>query len=262
MQIENDLSICTVVDGQLQSVEPMLRSVLSTADPVAVEIIVANIAGPTNASNTFANDFPDIKFFDLPGVTPVQAKNHSMRLASGRLIGFFDFDLIVSEGCLKTLVDYMDDHPDVGIAGPQIVDAYGATERTARTFHSLPATLAQLLPKEVLPDCIWKRANDEEWRPRSTREIDWLSGGAHILRRELIEDLGPLLEQLPSFHEQEYYLRSQKSGWHNFYIHEAQAVHPNPDRYGKLAKGGSSKSISVLELLHFFYRKWFGPRIR
>ena len=262
MQIKRDISICTVIDGQFKTVERMLRSVLSTADPVAVEIIVANIAGPSQASNTFVDNFADIKFFDLAGVSPVQAKNHAMRLASGRYVGLFDFDLIISENCLKALVDYMDDQPDIGIAGPQIVNAYGALERTARAFHSIPAVIGQSVGNGLLPDFLWRPKHlVEDWNHRSTREIDWLSGGAHLVRRELIDDIGPLVEYLPFFHEQEYYLRSQKSGWHNFYIHEAQAVHPNPDRYG-MAGTSPSKRFSVLESVRFFYRKWFGPRIR
>ena len=263
MEIERDLSICTVVNGQFKTAERMLRSVLTTADPVAVEIIVANTAGPSQAADAFVKSFPDVKFFDLAGVSLVQAKNHAIRLCTGRFIGLLDSDLLVSEGCLKTLVDYMDDHPDVGVVGPQIVNAYGKLERTARAFHSIPAVLGQSFAKGLLPDFLWKQKHHvENWNHRSTQEVDWLCGGVHLIRRELVEDVGILVEYLPFFYEEEYYLRAQKSGWHNFYIHEAQVVHPNPDRYGTIDDPSSFKKFSLLESLRFFYRKWFGPRVR
>lgn len=263
MQIEHDLSICTVVNGPLKGVERLLQSIYSTADPVAVEIIIANIAGPSSGTDTFADGFPEVKFFDLTGVAPAQAKNHLIRLARGRFIGLFDFDLVLAENCLKTLVDFMDDHPDIGVAGPQIVNAYGVLERTVRAFHTVPAIFGQALGKGWFPDFLWKKKHFlEGWNHRSTREIDWLCGGAHVIRRELIEDLGLLCESLPNFFEQEYYIRALKSGWHNYYIHEAQAVHPNPSRYGALTDALETKKFSVLEVIYFFYRKWFGPKAR
>lgn len=260
--IEPDVSICTVVDGQFKTVARMLHSVAATADPVAVESIVADTAGPSSNSEAFIRDFPDVKFFDLAGVAPVQAKNQAMRLARGRFLGFFDADLVVVEGCLKTLVDYLDDHPDVGVAGPRIVDAYGTLARTARAFHTVPAILGQVLARSGFADMPWKPKHYlEGWNHRTTREVDWLCGGAHLVRRELIEDIGLLAEDLPFFYEQEYYLRSKKSGWHNFYVYGAQVVHPNPGRYGELAQGPASKSFSMLEVIRFFYEKWFGRRM-
>jgi GT2 family glycosyltransferase len=256
------VSICTVVDGQFKTAARMLYSVLSTADPVAVELIVANTAGPSPRSDAFVRDFPDVKFFDLAGVSPVQAKNHALRLARGRFIGFFDHDLIVVEGCLKTLVDFLDDRPDVGVAGPQIVDAYGTLARTARAFHTITAVLGQSVAGGVLPDVLWKPKHYlEGWDHRATREVDWLCGGAHLVRRELFEDIGLLAEYVPFFYEQEYYLRSKKNGWHNFYVYEAQVVHPNPGRYGGIAQGPTSKSFAMREVIRFFYGKWFGRRM-
>jgi len=260
--IECDVSICTVVGGQLKTVARMLNSVLSTADPVSIEIIVANTAGPSSGSDVFARDFPDVKFFDLAGVSPVQAKNHAIRLAKGRFVGLFDYDLVVAEGCLKTLVDYMDDHPDIGVAGPRVVDAYGTLERTARAFHSIFSFLGQSAGGGLLPAMLWRPKHYiEDWNHRSTREVDWLCGGAHLVRRELVEDIGLLADHLPFFYEQEYYLRSKKGGWHNFYVYEAQVVHPNPDRYGGISGAPTSKCFSALEALRFFYGKWFSPKM-
>lgn len=262
MQIENDLSICTIVSGKYGPVERMLRSIRANTDFVALECIVANIAGPSPEANAFAARFSEGIFFDLPGVAPVAAKNHMLRIASGRYIGLFDDDVVVTENCLKTLVDFMDDHPDVGVAGPRIVNAYGTLERTGRSFLSVPAALALGIGHDILPDFLWK-ANyfRKEWHHHATSEVDWLCGGAHILRRELIDEVGLLAEALPSYYEQEYYLRSRKSGWHNYFVHEAEVVHPNPARYGFTTDTLASKPSTFLEVVRFFTQKWFGTSL-
>lgn len=242
LQIEHDLSVCTVIGEQPQLMRNMLRSLYETADPVAIEVILVDTRGLLGES--LAREFSGVQILEALGETPVAARNHAMRLAQGRYIGLFDYDLVVQAGCLKALVDFMDDHPDAGMGGPRTFNAYGRQERTGRSFHSFFSLLAASPVGEGLPECLWKgRRLLEHWNHQNTGEVDCLAGGVHIIRRELLDEAGWLAELPLALAEEDYYLRARRFGWHTFYVHEARITHLNPQRYEKSFGAGAYEAL-------------------
>lgn len=235
-----DLSVCVVLGEQSALLRNMLRALYETADPVALEVIVVDTVG----GSSLAREFAGIQLCEAPGQTAVAARNYALGLATGRYLGLFDHDLLVQAACLKTLVDFMDDHPEVGICGPRIFNAYGRQERTGRAFHSLFSLLAAVPLGAALPEALWKRGRWlEHWDHQLTSEVDCLAGGLHLIRRELYEEAGGLAALSLGLAEEDYYLRARRLGWHNFYVHEARATHLNPSRYQHHHGTGSREGL-------------------
>ena len=244
LEIELDLSVCTVAGRKTQGLRGLLDTVYATADPLAFEVIVAEV-GETGAA-ALADDYPGLLVTRLSGRSRLAAANHAMSMGQGRYTALIDDDVRVQPDCLRRLVEFMDDNPEVGLASPRILDAYGKTEPSC---HALP---------RLLKPCGLPLPATRGRQLRETAEVDWCRGGLHLLRRELIEEIGLLDANCPTLAELDLYWRARRRGWHNYYVHEAVAVHANPGRYHAELTARPAWPERFRENLSFLKRRWWG----
>lgn len=232
-EIEPDVSVCTVAGHKPQVLRRLLRSIHDTADPVSVEIVVAE-TGP-GAATGLADDFPGLLVVHTPGLSRLAALNQALCHGRGRYAALLDPEVVVLPECLKRLIDFMDDTPDVGLAAPKIVDAHGMDEPSVLSF---PGLFAMLLGSSLPGQRIV---------PARTSEIDWSSGGFHLFRRECLDEIGQLDEALPVCAELDRYRQARRQGWHSMYVAEAIAVHARPDRQPQPLRPGLRERIRLLK---------------
>ena len=98
-------------------------------------------------------------------------------------------DTVVREGAVKALVEFMEGHPQAGIAGSLLENKDGGVECSAHRTHSplseLDAgarlgLLSRLLHRYVVSECPAAEAH----------QCDWVSGASLIVRREVLEQVG------------------------------------------------------------------------
>lgn len=134
-------------------------------------------------------------------------------------------DTIVRPGALSALVDFMDEHPSVGIAGSRLEDPDGTPQRSAFRFPSVVSEfdfglntglVSKLLSKWVVVPPV-----SEE-----TCQTNWVAGASMIVRREVFESVGLLDEKyFMYFEEVDFCLRANKSGWSCWYVPTSRVVH-------------------------------------
>ncbi len=203
----------------------MLRSIENEADPVAVEIFLANLG--TENDDELLFEFPRLKIFSLPGCEESEAHQQIIELAAGRYILIMAADALIQPGCLLPLVNFMDDTPDAGLASPRILNAYGKPEPVARLFPHGLSFIGQCLGLPLSSRRHLSRI------PRRNTEVDWLWSGALIIRPQLIEDIGLPRRRISPLSLMSYARRAKKAGWHVYYVHEAAVIHPNPLYYAR-----------------------------
>ena len=107
-------------------------------------------------------------------------------------------DVVVHDGAIAALVDYLDRHGEVALVGPAIVDGTGAPYPSARVFPNpvLAALHAVLAP--------WWPSNPFTRRYRSPGKggrVDWVSGAFFAIRRADFEAVGGFDERYFMFAE-------------------------------------------------------------
>jgi N-acetylglucosaminyl-diphospho-decaprenol L-rhamnosyltransferase len=134
-------------------------------------------------------------------------------------------DTIVRQGAIRTLVDFMDSHPRVGIAGSRLENAAGAAECSA---HNAPSPLGELESAArlgVLSRALHRYVVSPPMG-ESAHECDWVSGASMIVRREVFDEIGLLDEgYFLYFEEADFCSRAQEAGWGIWLVPESRVVH-------------------------------------
>ncbi len=259
MNIQADLSICTFIRKPSSTLKGFLQSLYRAANPVSIEVIVVDMS--KGFVETLLADFPELILYDNPGSeSAAQAKNRAMGLATGRYLAVWEHDVYPTPDCFTKILSFLDDNPDIGIAGPQILNASDNPEPTCRPFPSPLNLISQYtsLGRSKQAKLFFGRNSLDDFSYNSNLEVDWLCSGAHVIRRELFEEIGYFDETLGLFFDEiDYYRRAKKEGWHNFFCHEAQAIHASPSRYHQYTFGTAPYGKTLVNYLKYCLKNWF-----
>ncbi len=134
-------------------------------------------------------------------------------------------DTVIRPNALINLVNFMQAHPDVGIAGSRLEDLDETPQRSAFRFPSLGSEfdrglrlgiVTQLLKKWVVAPPV----------SETDCQTDWVAGASMIIRRAVFDSVGLMDENyFLYFEEVDYCLQAQRAGWPCWYVPESRVVH-------------------------------------
>ncbi len=134
-------------------------------------------------------------------------------------------DTVVRPGALKALVDFMEAHPHVGIAGSRLEDPDGTPQHSAFRFPSCASELDQNLRLGGVSKLLsrWGLAPEICDSPHPT---DWVAGASMIIRPTVFKAIGLIDEgYFMYFEEVDFCLRAQRAGFPCWYVPQSRVVH-------------------------------------
>lgn len=134
-------------------------------------------------------------------------------------------DTIVQPGAISKLVEFLERNPQVAVCGSRLEYPDGESQRAARrtlTYISEFESYARIgLFSKLLQK--WTIAPEERGQPH---ECGWVPGAALIIKREVLESVGLLDEDLYTyFDDVDYCLRAKRAGWPTWFVPESRIVH-------------------------------------
>jgi GT2 family glycosyltransferase len=216
-----DLSIVIVNWNTLQMTRECLQSVYDglarpAAGAIAAQVILIDNASADGSADMVAADFPQVDL--IRNVTNrgfAAANNQGFAIARGRHILLLNSDTLVHGTALQDSVAWLDAHPKVGALGIKALNADGTTQMTC---HQFPSLINQFL----LASGLWKlkrprffgRYMMTDWARDTTREVEVISGCWLMLRRPVLDGVGPLDEDFFFFGEEtDWCRRMRDAGW-------------------------------------------------
>lgn len=211
-----DLTVCVAGCGPPATTRRFLRAVHDTADHVALDIFLV-CRGDRQDLSTLQAEFPELTILALHSGSYINgAVNRAIAASRGRYFSVWDDNTVVARGCLPGLVDFLDEAPDAGVAGPKIRDEQGAIQPVARSFPSCFSLLAPAGPQPGRPVA--------GWHEYAGGETDWFAGPGITVSRHLLDDIGKIHPGLALYWPVEFCLRARRAGWHVHYLSDAQAT--------------------------------------
>jgi N-acetylglucosaminyl-diphospho-decaprenol L-rhamnosyltransferase len=174
--------------------------------------------------------YPWVEVIDTPRNVGFGAgNNHALRRARGEYIMLVNPDLVIFPGEMEKLVTFLDEHPDVGFAGPMLLHPDGAMQYSCYRF---PGPLIPIYRRSLLGRTPWgKRAVDhylmkELVKQNRAMEVDALMGSAILIRRKALEEIGMFDEKyFMYFEEVDICRRAWHYNWRVAYVPHVKMVH-------------------------------------
>lgn len=185
-----------------------------------------------------------------------KACNQVIPLCSGDHILLLNPDAVVTGGAVTKMADFLDSSPDAGAVGPKVLNPDGTLQLACRRAFPSPAAafyrltyLSKLFPKnkEI------SRYNLTFHDPDQLVEVDALSGSCMMVRRQVVERIGLLDEDIFMFGEDiDWCWRIKQEGAKVFYLPDAVVYHVH-GASSRLRPVGAT--INLHKGMEVFYRK-------
>lgn len=134
-------------------------------------------------------------------------------------------DTRVCPGALATLVDFMDSHPIVGIAGSRLEDPDGSPQHSCHRFHTLWSEVESGMKLGILSKLLGRILVSPPLKGVD-HATDWVCGASMIIRRRVFDEIGLLDPGFFLYYEEvDFCLRARKAGWECWYVPGSRVVH-------------------------------------
>ncbi len=222
------LSTLVVTYNSAAHIGPCLESLLASRGFDAVEILVVDNASADATRAIITARFPTVRLIASPvNLGFAAANNLAARQATGDYLAIVNPDLTVPPDSLRRLVDYLEQAPAVGIAGPRTLDTEGRVTLSARPPYSLWHILGMhWYFGAICPRLIYGRYVALNRTADLPVDVGWLQGSCLVLRRSLFEQLGGFDESFFLYVEDiDLCDRARQQGYRIVFVPMAMAVH-------------------------------------
>ena len=209
------------------------------------EIILSDNS-PEDSGDIFSKEFPYITIINNPNIGFGSAHNQAIKLAQGLYIAIINPDVLINSSTFTKLINFMDKHKDVSIAGPKLVSYSGKIQASAFQHPSFGVQfLIRRTPlKYVLSNILIRYTLSDRVLSKS-QQVPWISGAFMMIRGKHYFD-----EKFFLYAEDADLCRTVGNVW---YVPQATASHR--------ANYASRRSFKLLfthasSLLYYWKKHW------
>jgi len=250
-----DLTISIVSYNSLSFLRECLNSILSSPPGVGHEIIVVDNASSDGTDEFVKKNYPEIILIpNKRNIGFAAANNRAIEESRSKYVLLINSDCMVYKKSLGSLVEFMEKNPEVGIAGPKIVNSDGTIQFSCRRFPSVFNAAAHTILTNIFPDNPFsKKYKLADIGRDNPFKVDWVSGSCMIIRRKALEDTGILDENYFMYVEDlDICYRMWQKNWEVQYYPEAEIMHHIA---GSSGSGKIKASFRMQKSVFYFFWK-------
>lgn len=247
-----DLTIIIVSFNTKDILIDCLNSVYEKTDGITFEIIVVDNDSRDGTCDSVLQQFPDVRMIKNElnrGFSA--ANNQGIQESKGKNIALLNPDTKLIENSFNKIVEYLEEHPEVYILGPGIVDASG---------EQSPTRLWEDTPQDAMLKILGLYDPSMELQKMGTmnaKEAQVISGCCFVVRRELFDEIGLLDENYFLYNEEDDFCRrARKAGRKILFYPETSVQH----LLGKSTHQNKHRGKVITEAYRsnlYFYSKYY-----
>jgi GT2 family glycosyltransferase len=226
-----DISIILVNWNSGPMILTCLKRIFSELNSVRGECIVIDNASENGDRELLRREFPKLEVIaNTSNLGFAKAVNQGIVRSRGRYLLLINPDAFLSPGTIASVVTFLDSRPEVGILGPRVLNPDGSVQGSARAFPQFATALfgrtsliSRLFPGNGLTR---RQVLGQDRKLRRPLAVDWVSGAAMFVRRDVFEEVGLLDDRFFLFWEDaDICWRAHKQGWPVIYYPEVSVTH-------------------------------------
>lgn len=254
-----DLSIIIVNYNVKEFLQNLLDSIEKATKNLDTEIIVVDNNSNDGSAEVIRSRYPHVNFIESKvNLGFGKANNLALEISTGKYINLINPDTIVREDTYHSLINFLENTPDAGMAGCKVLNPDGTFQLPCRRSFPGPWTsftkvtgLSSLFPKSKL----FAKYNLTYLDENETYEVDAISGAFMFFRREVFDKIGGFDPIFFMYGEDlDLCFRTQKAGFKVYYFHKTEIIHYK----GESTKRSSMDETKVFyDAMHLFVKKHF-----
>ncbi len=235
------ISISIVHHQGLKMLQDCLHSIFENTHGLDFEVIVVDNVSQDGAREMMERDFAQVRVIkntERHGFGHNQ--NVGITACRGQYIFIYNDDTLVHGNALKSLSDFLDQNPNVGLVGPRLLNADGSLQMSCYKFPSpLRCIWENLLLSAAFPNS-HLFGDYRRWPHDTVRDVDFIIGAAMLVRKEVIEQVGLFDDRFFMYSEEtDWQIRIRKAGWQIMLCPEAMITHLG----GQSSEGSADKQF-------------------
>lgn len=212
-----------------------IRSLADTIKTTPYEIIVVDSQSDGSTPRLLAEQFPNASCLPFSENTGYgRGVNAGLNKARGELVLILNPDITALPHAIDELVSFMEHEGKrrrIGMAGPKLVWPDGTFQPSAFRFYTPLTVVLRRTPLGKLP--FFGRHLDRFFlkekqlaAAQTPQDVEWLRGGALLVSREALQDVGPMDERFFMYFEDvDWARRFWENGWRVAYVPSGTMVH-------------------------------------
>lgn len=193
------------------------------------EIIVVDNASTDGSPELVRQRFPEVKLIrNDTNLGFAKANNIGVMQSTGRYIFLINSDVKILQGCIDHMCVFADQHPEIGMLGPKILNPDGTLQPSCMGFPTLRNAFCRALALDTLfpKSQLFGRRLMTFWAHDKVRSVDMLNGCFWMVRRHALNQVGLLDENFFIYGEDiDWCKRFRQAGWQVVFFPGAEAVH-------------------------------------
>lgn len=256
MSNDTILSVILVSYNTKELLNQCLNSLRTNLKSSRPEIIVVDNCSQDGSVEMVSSNFPWVRLIrNESNMGFARATNQGIRASHGKYVLLLNPDALIIEDAIGEMLRWMENHQDIGICGPQLVNEDGTIQRSIFSFPSLLSVTMVHVCFFLAP--INRLLRIEEFKDHtSSRVVECVSGACFMIRRDVMNSIGLLDERFFLYAEEmDFCLRTKLDGWKVYYLAKAKVIH-----YGGKSCG-SNPAFGFIEFhraQQLYYAKYFG----
>lgn len=270
-----DLSI-VIICSKKDFILGCLKTLIPALSGIGSEIVVIDNATADRVDKIVAKNYPEVIVLRREENGGFGENNNmGMRIAKGRYILLLNDDTeIIDKNIFKEMINWMDNHPKVGLSSCGLVNPDKITFQGSGGYYpTLFRVLTWMTFIDDIPglDTLIKPYHPlHGWSPfykggnyfKSKHKQDWVTGAFFLMRKEAMDEAGIFDEDFFLYVEEvELATRFVKKGWEIWYLPKWKTLH-----FGMSTNGSEKATIFELQNLILLYKKhepsWKMPILR
>lgn len=197
-----------VYNGGKEPIE-CLNSIVNLNYPKnKIEIVIVDNNSSDGSDKIIKQKFPQVRLIKMKeNVGFAKGVNIGIKHSSGAYIFIGNDDIVFEKNSLKNMIEYMEQHPEVGITGGKIF------LKSKPNKIISPGFMMNTWTGKIYPAPL----------PEIAKEPNWVQGCAMLVPRKVFKKIGLLDEgfSLAYFEDFDYCLRAKKAGFSIRYLPDA-----------------------------------------
>lgn len=257
-----ELSIIIINWNTKDLLNKCLDSIARNSNDIKKEIFVVDNNSTDGSPDFIKENYPYVNLIkNTKNLGFSRANNIALRKAGGKYILLLNSDTVVEPSAVSLMMDFLEKHPEAGMAGPKLLNSDGTIQLACRRSIPNPKVafyritgLSRIFPKnEEFAKYNLTFRNSEE-----LQEVEAISGACMMIKKKAMDEIGLLDEDFFMYGEDlDWCHRLGKMEWKIYYIPNARVIH----HHRASSKKRRLKSIlNFHHAMYIFYKKHFSNK--